>query len=650
MRHILFPALLIAAQIATVEAHTPPLLPEKQVAAIANELSGETAKRNLEGLARFHRQRGSKGFHEAAELVAASARAYGLSNVEILRFPADGKILYGSQLSRPAWDAEEGELSEVKESGEIKLASYAAEPIVLAEDSESGEATANLVDVGDGAQDSDYAGKDVGGKFVLIATPPSMAQDLAIGKYHAAGIISYALNQPTAWSGDNDNLIRWGHLETFSPNKTYAFMVSLRTARAMQDRLRRGESIRLHARVKAGQHPAFYEVVTATIEGSDPRLKDAEIAFSCHLDHQRPAANDNASGCVTILEAARTLQKLITAGTLPRPARTIRFIWPPEIEGTVTLLNAKPEFARRIKVAIHMDMVGGGLDTKSVFHVTRGPMSLPSFVHDVAWAFADWINTESYEFAATGEAQYPLVAPEGGMDPQRAEYSPFELGSDHQVYQDSSFGIPSIYLNDWPDRYIHTNFDTAANIDPTKLKRAALIGAASAYFLANFSQRDAAAAARAVQMGKLMRSVVALRRGTPAAPVEEYERKVMDSLNAFNSQSPPAKTGGESKAHADGTPVFRRRAEPRGPLSVFGYDYFEEHAKAAGVTTPKLLSYSGGEWGGQEAGYAYEALNFADGKHSARQIADELSAEYGPIPTQLVIEYLQALKSIGVVD
>src|ERR1700739_2681029 len=96
-------------------AHTPPLLPEKEVAAIANELSGETAKRNLEGLARFHRQRGSQGFHAAAELVAASARAYGLSNVEILQFPADGKIFYGTQRSRPGWDAGEGELEEVKD-------------------------------------------------------------------------------------------------------------------------------------------------------------------------------------------------------------------------------------------------------------------------------------------------------------------------------------------------------------------------------------------------------------------------------------------------------------------------------------------------------------------------------------------------------
>src|SRR5262249_39678699 len=129
-------------------------------------------------------------------------------------------------------------------------------------------------------------------------------------------------------------------------------------------------------------------------------------------------------------------------------------------------------------------------ETKAVFHVTRGPMSLASFVHDVAWAFADWLNVQSYQFAATGKADYPMVAPEGGKEPLRAESSAYTMGSDHDVYQDSSFGIPAIYLNDWPDRYIHTNFDSAANIDPTKLKRAAFIGAASGYFLANLSPAD----------------------------------------------------------------------------------------------------------------------------------------------------------------
>src|SRR5262249_47056260 len=256
-----------------------------------------------------------------------------------------------------------------------------------------------------------------------------------------------------------------------------------------------------------------YEVVTATIPGMDPKLKDEEIVFSCHLDHERPGANDNASGCAAILEVARTLQKLIGEKKLERPARTIRFVFPPEIAGTLALLNGKgqyatwsgssesgkepikvsdhifmgPEFAKRIKAVIHMDMVGGGPETKAVFHVTRGPMSLASFVHDVAWAFADWLNVQSYQFAATGNAAYPMVAPEGGKEPLRAESTAYTMGSDHDVYQDSSFAIPAIYLNDWPDRFIHTNFDSAANIDPTKLKRAAFIGAASAYYIAGLT-------------------------------------------------------------------------------------------------------------------------------------------------------------------
>src|SRR5271168_2050139 len=83
-----------------------------------------------------------------------------------------------------------------------------------------------------------------------------------------------------------------------------------------------------------------------------------------------------------------------------------------------------------------------------------------------------------------------MVAPEGGKEPLRAEYSAYTMGSDHDVYQDSSFGIPAIYMNDWPDRYIHTNFDASANIDPTKLKRAAFIGAASGYFLASMTEQN----------------------------------------------------------------------------------------------------------------------------------------------------------------
>ena len=667
-----------------------PLLPEKDVAAIANELSGETAKRNLEGLARLHRQRGSQGFHAAAEIIAERARAYGLSDVAILQFPTDGKIFYGTQRSRPGWDADTGLLYEwidktstacqnglqeavdkLHNEGKIgmvmvclkQLATYEAAPIVLAEDSESADVTRELIDVDNGTKESDYAGKSVRGNIVLTAAQPSAVQDLAIGKFGAAGIISYAQNQKTAWWGEDENLIRWGHLETFSPNKTFGFMVSLKTARAFRDRLARGEKIHLLAHVRAGQHPSNYEVVTATIPGSDSKLKNEEIAFSCHLDHQRSGANDNASGCVTILEAARTLQTLISSKELPPPSRTIRFIWPPEIEGTLALLNGKPDFAKRIKAAVHMDMVGGGPATKAVFHVTHGPRSLPSFIHDVAWSFADFVNDQSYKFAATGVADYPLVAPEGGKEPLQAVYGPYTMGSDHDVYQDSSFAIPAIYLNDWPDRYIHTNFDSPANIDPTKLKRAAFIGAASGYFLANLGEQEAGLRT-AVLQGFQLREAQATARvwslGMEDACIDHeqrltYEHAVADSAKTFGARSLtsliPVSTvecAGPQGRLAERALIYKRKPEPKGPLAVFGYDYFTEHAKAAGIPMPKLLSYEG-IWGSGEE-YAYEVLNFANGKRRAHEIHAAVSAEYGPIPEALVYEYLSALEKIGVLE
>ena len=72
---------------------------------------------------------------------------------------------------------------------------------MLAEDSESADVTAELVDVGEGTKESDYAGKDVKGKIVLVSASPGAVQDLAVGKFGAAGIVSYAQNQKNGLVG-----------------------------------------------------------------------------------------------------------------------------------------------------------------------------------------------------------------------------------------------------------------------------------------------------------------------------------------------------------------------------------------------------------------------------------------------------------------
>jgi hypothetical protein len=236
------------------------------------------------------------------------------------------------------------------------------------------------------------------------------------------------------------------------------------------------------------------------------------------------------------------------------------------------------------------------------------------------------------------------------------------MGSDHDVYQDSSFGIPAIYLNDWPDRYIHTNFDAAANIDPTKLKRAGFIGAASGYFLARMTAGDASkeliapdarTARLAAEFTNRLFAVEPAERGIVSDWLTKYVSFAADSLEIFvrggTGQSSFAEGYVSPSAPNDARLVFRRKPTPKGPLTVFGYDYFEtEWAKLAYVKKPQLLEYLG-LWGGGEE-YAYEALNFADGKRKAQEIRDAVSAEYGPVPLELVAEYLRALEKIGVVE
>lgn len=674
MRRILLGCLCLA--FGANAGEPPPLLDAAVVAALAQELSGESAKRNLEIISQSHRMRASQGLRAAAEHVAAQLRSDGVDDVEILQFPADGKTMFGTQKSRPSWDVKSAELWELEQGAKgrvraAKIADWESTPLSLAQDSESGDVTADLVDVGAGTTDADYRGKDVCGKLVLVSSQPEQAQALAVDQNGAAGILSYAQNQRTAWWGENAELLRWGHLDSFAPKPVFAFMVRPSQARAWQQRIAAGETVRLQAKVDAGRHAGSYDIVSARIRGGDPALMEQEVAFTCHLDHPHPGANDNASGCATILEVARTFATLIREGTLPRPARSLRFLWPPEIEGTTILLNARPDMAARIVAAIHMDMVGGGPETKAVFRVTRSPASLPTFVNDVAETMADFVNEQSLAYASGAAATYPLVAKDGGKEALLAYADEFTPGSDHVVLTEGAFRIPSVYLNDWPDRYIHTDRDLPANIDPTKLERAAFIGASTGWYLANLAGADTDDLLGVVNQKRLVRTARMLGRGVTLGSDEaavlqrfhwDYERELLDSIGRFAPLTPAQRDTAArqidelSRLYGDGgvapdsrgatAIVYTRNENPKGPMSVFGYDYLVDHLGKSKADALALPNYTGLRAEGES--YALEALNFVDGKRSVQTIRDALAAEFGPVPLEHVFEYLAALETIGV--
>lgn len=697
-------------------AQSQSLLDEPTMHALIQEISGASAKRNLQTLTTFNRIRGSRDYHAAADYVLARAKESGMADAHIESFPADGKRFYGTLKARQAWDAESAELWEVqpKKPQELqgsgvppagftpirRLCSWEEMRVCLAEDSETADVTAELVDVGAGTDEKDYANKEVKGKIVLISSQGDAVQKMAVDRLGAVGMVSYALNQPQGWRGDDESLVRWGHLDSYSPTKTFAFQISLGQARELRRRLARGERIWLHAQVQAGRHDGFYEVVTGTLPGTDDQLRNQEIVYSCHLDHQMPGANDNASGCVAILETARALHKLIAEKKIAPLRRTLRFVWPPEIEGTQIFLSSHPELAVKMKAAIHMDMVGGSQEkTKAIFHVTRTPDSLPTFVNDVAQVFGEYVRDLSSQFAYTGELQFAIHSVEGSKDALHLEISEFTEGSDHQIYDEGSYRIPAIYLNDWPDRYIHTNEDSIDKIDATKLKRAALIGAASGYFLANLDSTNSAEITSEVIVHAKQRMANSQARFAEQARMAAHsgvqnslweldnftrylvrrERANLISMKSFIGEEQLARfdivgftrdLAAWAGIQSDEVDAFLDELQPKpdsteipvrlnikGPVSIFGYDYLADHFGVENTAKLKLFANLDAMAGSTAparhtaAGdYAYEILNLVDGKRSVQVIRDYVSAEFGPVPLEWVHEYLKALEAVKIVQ
>jgi hypothetical protein len=679
-----------------------PFLAPEQWVKLRDEASGAAPYENLRRLTQLHRVPATVEFDQAAQFVLERAREYGLSDIQSEQFPIDGKTPYGLMRSYLGRKVEAGQLWEVQPR-HLLLGDWATDPIRLADYSHSAEVETALVDVGDGSHETDYTGKDVRGKIVLGDGVLSRVQSLAVTKYGAAGIVSDMPNQATAWSGLDHTLVRWGHLDA-RQSTGFAFMVSRDTAQALRARLQAGEQIILSANVRAEVGPGHWTVVSGVLPGTDSAA--GEIVYSCHLDHERPGANDNGSGCVTILESARMITRLVGSGALPRPKRTLRFVWGPEVEGTMAYLSRHPEIRRRLRADIHMDMVGGDpFKNKSILHVTETPWSLPSFVTDVAAALANTIREGAATYAeGNGPGEAAVVETRAGEQGTRNQFlvdvTPYSSGSDHDDYDSSTIAVPSLYLRDWPDIYIHTDHDTLQQIDASKLRRVALLGAAAGYVYASLDAElarnllpyyTAQSQIRLAQLFKqaqirvgdskldpgvawyegrnlmnqglnreiaVQRSLLAFAGASGNEPA--YEKLLSVQVTTFNawidSRAKARGARGEPKAPWSGETAAGKipvRIGDFGPLIYQNDNVLLARLGPERVAKIRLLNSEATPLLNTEdlSGlYAYEIVNFVDGKRSVGEIRDAVSAEYAPLTVDLVNDYLEACKEAGIIQ
>ncbi|OGD20088.1 MAG: hypothetical protein A2W03_00235 [Candidatus Aminicenantes bacterium RBG_16_63_16] len=679
---------LVFAQVRTTGPET--IVPLSLLRAIINEASGDVALQNeiiLTGVNRNRLPAEYVGEYFETEFILAKLKEYGIEQSEIIDLPAR---------SATTWDAEMAELWLIK-PGPRKLADLKDVPATLCSGSVSSDATAALVYVGPGFRESDYQGKDVKDKIVLVNGAPEMARRLAVEKFGARGLIGYSSSHPE-WDPDQ---VGWSSLRVGDKEKpTFGFMVSTRQGEELRNALERGTPLEVRAVCVTRQVPYKEQMVSALLPGDS--LPNEELVFTAHLfeGFAKQGANDDASGCVAILETARTLRRLLDSGMLPPLRRSVRFLFVPEISGTAAYIEKYPAVAKRFFANINEDMVGEALiKNRSFFNLERSPYSLPSYLGDVLESIVRWMGETQKESEEYSEPGVPVVSPTGTRDPFYYAVTRFTGGSDHIVFVDGGVRVPAVMFICWPDMWYHTSGDTPDKSDSTQLKRVVVLGTAAAAFLANAGPEEAPKViAETSGRGLARLGLDKLRaekmvadadaKGLPDAGKEalnivaravEREKEAVLTCRFFAQDDPAVEGLIKSKAAAleavqasflrEVEEVYRLRClkaniKPQKPAQT------EDEARAARlvpVRTDRMKGYFNGfEFYQQmkklledkklpapvyQLGRAdFEVRNFIDGRRSILDIRNAVSAEYGPLQVKAVEGYIEVLKNMGYVE
>ncbi len=465
--------------------HTPwmiwTLIPQAQMDEIIGEASGETAFNTIMETGGYNKNRQADeydtGTFYEAQYIYDQLKLYGLPGAELVRFPG-GTV----------WDGIKGELWEVKPNRQ-KLASYQDMTAMLASGSSPADVAAELVWVGTGTT-KELQGLELAGKIVVTDGNVSSVHSQACLKLGAEGVIGISTSREhfdplqIPWRGIYS---RRGGGD--APKAKFAFYMTAREGAILKQRLLRREKILVHAQVESRTEPYELQDVTCYIPGTDPNA--GEIIFSAHLfeGYVKQGANDNKSGSAGILEVARVLHTLIQEGRLPKPKRTIRFIWGPEFSGTGPWVKANKELMEKTLCNINMDMVGEWLSlNKGFFCLMRTTYGNPHYINDVMENYYRYVgegNRVRIHNRGSLEMLRRIVAPTGADEPFYYSIEEHYGASDHEVFNDWGVQVPGVMMIVWPDLWYHTSGDRVDKSDPTQLKRVAVIGAAAAYTVAN---------------------------------------------------------------------------------------------------------------------------------------------------------------------
>ena len=434
-----------------------PVAVSRLLQTLREETTADQAERDVRTIWETDRWFTFPKFEETAKNVAAMMRRAGLEDVEIGKPPADGVTQGGFWTMPMAWDVKAGtlEIVEPAVAADMRvLADYQKIPTSIgmwSGPTPSGGVVTEVVLASGNA--------DLKGKLVL----GQRGSKVTLAKAGALGLISENtenrdLRDERGWVnsfGDNG----WSFTKGSAP--LVCFSITPRGSQLLRELLQKGP-VKVRANVESRYYAGVYPYVTGVIRGADGPAGEEVLSLG-HLFEQ--GAHDNATGVASIIGAAETVNRLMKAGKLPRPRRTIRVLGMGECYGTMYYLEHNKE---RMKVTIAAMCIDS-----------------PAGLQNLAGTEYTWIlnphSAKSYVDAFTlrlAEEYYPSVGRPWAWREHRSSTDNF-LG-------DPTIGIPTVAPHGGYGVHAHHNsYDTPATVDPKSLRDMMVMNAAYTYFLAS---------------------------------------------------------------------------------------------------------------------------------------------------------------------
>ena len=489
---------------AQVAPHLPPLdraLPpraETVYRALESRVDAKVAMDIVTFMAPLWRLAGNPAFEQSQQMIFDRAAAAGLAPKYETFANANG-----------GWEHTKGTLRLGGPTGEV-LMSRETHRVALAINSFStagGGVTLPVVDVGSGTSAAAYEGKPVKGAIVFATGPLGQVFAQAVRQRGAAGVISSEI-APYTRPSDTPDVLQWGSIPFDETLRSFGFKATPRVANRLREVLAKG-AVNVHVDIESAFHRGPNRTLVAEIPGRT--RPDERIVLAAHV--QEPGANDNASGCGTLLAAALAIQDAIRSGALPAPARTMTFLWVDEIRGSEQWIKDHAGAIEGVVAMLSLDMTGEDTSkTGGTFLIEKQPdpsaiWERPSDPHS-EWG-AGKVDPATVRGSFLNDLHLAVALRRARDTGWVVRTNPYEGGSDHTVFMRA--GVPSLLNWHFTDRYYHTNLDTIDKVSAAEMQHVAIVVATTAMFLASADASDTAA------MTKLMATARDARLATERA-------------------------------------------------------------------------------------------------------------------------------------